>query len=63
MKGQEHNQGDLEELKVKIEKQLVDDLKLMSDNSGIDLEILVAVAIKRFRASHADYMKIKLDFP
>jgi hypothetical protein len=63
MKGQEHNQGDLEELTVKIEKKLVDDLKLMSDNSGIELEVLLAVAIKRFRASHADYMKIKLDFP
>jgi hypothetical protein len=63
MKDQEHNQGDLEDLNVKIEKKLVEDLKLMSDNSGIPVEDLVAVAVKRFSASHADYMKIKLDFP
>jgi hypothetical protein len=63
MKSQEHNQGELAELTIKIEKELVRDLELMSDNSGINKEDLVAIAIKRFRASHADYMKIKLDFP
>ncbi len=63
MKDQTHNEGELTDLNVKIEKKLVEDLQLMSDNSGIKVEDLVAVAIKRFRASHADYMKIKLDFP
>jgi hypothetical protein len=63
MKTQEHNQGELTELKVQIELGLVKDLELMSDNSGIAVEDLVAIAIKRFRSSHADYMKIKLDFP
>lgn len=63
MKTQIHNDGELKELKVEIEKQLVDDLTLMADNSGIKLEDLVAIAVKRFRASHADYMAIKLDYP
>ena len=63
MKSQEHNKGELAELKVEIEKGLIEDIQLMSDNSGISKEDIVAIAIKRFRASHADYMKIKLDFP
>ena len=63
MKTQEHNKGELSELKVEIEKKLIEDLKLMSTNSGISEQDLVAIAIKRFRSSHADYMKIKLDFP
>jgi len=56
MKTQEHNKGELKELKVKIEKALVEDLKTMSENSGMAIEELVAVALKRFRASHSDYM-------
>ena len=63
MKTQEHNTGDLDNLSVEIEKDLLDDLKLMSDNSGVPVADIVAIAIKRFRSSHADYMKIKLDFP
>ena len=63
MKTQDHNTGELETLKVEIEKQLIQDLDVMSENSGIKVEDLVAIAIKRFRSSHADYMKIKLDFP
>lgn len=63
MKTQEYNQGDLAELNAKIEKQLVDDLKTMSENSGLSVDDLVAVAVKRFRSSHADYMGINLDYP
>lgn len=63
MKNQLHNQGELAELKVQIEKNLIDDLNKMSENSGISIEDLVATAIKRFRSSHADYMDIKLDYP
>ncbi len=63
MKTQKQNQGELAELKIQIEAQLVKDLKTMSDNSDIPVEDLVAVAIKRFRSSHADYMGIKLDYP
>ena len=63
MKTQEHNQGELGELNVQIEKELIDDIHIMSENSGIPKEDLIAIALKRFRASHADYMRIKLDFP
>jgi fructose-1,6-bisphosphatase/sedoheptulose 1,7-bisphosphatase-like protein len=63
MKTQNYNQGELAELKVNIEKQLTEDLKTMSENSGLSVDDLVAVAVKRFRSSHADYMGIDLDFP
>jgi hypothetical protein len=63
MKTQEHNKTELKELKVKIEAQLISDLETMAENSGITMEDLVAIAIKRFRSSHADYMGIDLDFP
>lgn len=63
MKTQLHNQGELQELTVKIEKELIEDLEKMSRNSGISTADLVATAIKRFRSSHADYMAVKVDFP
>lgn len=63
MKSQSHNEGELKELKVEIEAGLIGDLETMSQNSGLPIEELVAVAIKRFRSSHADYMGINLDFP
>lgn len=63
MKTQKHNDGELAELNVKIEAQLIKDLETMSRNSEVEIAELVAVAIKRFRSSHADYMGIKLDYP
>jgi hypothetical protein len=63
MRTQEHNTGELSELKVEIEAQLCKDLKLMEENSGINQAELVAIAIKRFRSCHADYMGVKVDFP
>ena len=63
MKTQEHNQTELKELKVKIEAQLISDLETMATNSKLPIEELVAIAIKRFRSSHADYMGIDLDYP
>jgi fructose-1,6-bisphosphatase/sedoheptulose 1,7-bisphosphatase-like protein len=55
MKSQKHNQADLKELKVKIEKDVVESLENMASNSGIPIEDLVVIALKRFRASHGDY--------
>ncbi|MEC7274747.1 MAG: hypothetical protein VXV96_00370 [Bdellovibrionota bacterium] len=55
MKSQKHNQGDLKELTVKIEKDIVESFEAMAKNSGIPLEDLVVTALKRFRASHGDY--------
>ncbi len=63
MKSQQHNQGELKELNVEIETQLWSDLETMSKNSGIGMDELVTIAIKRFRSSHADYMGIDLDYP
>ena len=63
MKSQEHNKTNLAKLDVQIEEQLINDLKTMADNSGLSVEEIVAIAIKRFRSSHADYMGIKLDYP
>ncbi|MAZ49273.1 MAG: hypothetical protein CME65_11985 [Halobacteriovoraceae bacterium] len=63
MKSQKHNQGETAELKVQIEKNLIEDLQTMSKNSDIPIEDIVAIAIKRFKSSHADYMGIKLDYP
>lgn len=55
MKSQKHNQGDLKELKVKIEKDVVESLEAMASISGLPIEELVVIALKRFRASHGDY--------
>lgn len=55
MKSQSHNEGELAELKVDIEKNVVEAFQRMSENSGISLNDLVVIALKRFRSSHADY--------
>lgn len=56
MKSQLHNKGDLAELSVMIEKDVVDSLQEMSGNSGLSIEEIVVIALKRFRASHTDYL-------
>jgi uncharacterized protein (DUF736 family) len=63
MKTQKHNEGELAELKVNVEVQLIKDLVTMSANSDFDIDEIVAIAVKRFRSSHADYMGVKVDFP
>jgi hypothetical protein len=55
MKSQKYNQGELKELKVEIESEVVDSFKEMEKKSGIPLADLVVIALKRFRASHGDY--------
>lgn len=57
MKGQVHNQGELKELKVEIEKQVVEAMEHMAENTGYSLGELVVIALKRFRSSHSDYEK------
>lgn len=57
MKSQKHNQGDLKEISVKIEKKVAEDLELMAKNTNIPMADLVVIALKRFRSSHLDYMK------
>ena len=55
MRTQEHNKGKLKELKVKIEKDIVETLERMSRHTDISLDDLVVIALKRFCASHSDY--------
>lgn len=57
MKSQKHNQAELKEIKVKIEKDVAEDFEKMVKNTNISLDDLVVIAMKRFRSSHADYMK------
>ncbi len=57
MKSQKHNQGELKEIKVKIEKDVVEDFEKMVKNTNFTLDELVVIALKRFRSSHADYLK------
>jgi len=56
MKSQKHNLGELKELTVNIEKDVVDSIEKMSTNSGLSTDELVVIALKRFRASHTDYL-------
>jgi uncharacterized protein YdbL (DUF1318 family) len=56
MKSQLHNQGELKELKVKIEKDIVESFEKMAENTNIPIEDLVVTALKRFRVSHGDYV-------
>lgn len=56
MKSQKQNEGELKDLVVKIEKKVAEDLELMSKNSGISVDDIVVIALKRFRSSHTDYL-------
>ena len=58
MKTQKHNQGELKELKVMIEKEIVEAVALMSKNSGLTPADLVVIALKRFKSSHTDYLQM-----
>ena len=56
MKTQKHNEGDLIDFKVKIEKQVVDAIYKMARNTSYTTDELVVIALKKFIASHSDYM-------
>ena len=55
MKSRKYNQGELTELKINIEKEVIEVFKKMAQNTGIPLADLVVIALKRFRHHHADY--------
>ena len=56
MKTQVHNQGKLKELKVNIEEGVLDSLKEMSKQSNLPIDDIVVIALKRYRASHAELL-------
>lgn len=55
MKTQVQNQGELKEIKVMIEKDVVESFDRMSQVSGLPVADLVVIALKRYRASHSDW--------
>lgn len=55
MKSQVHNQGDLKELNIKVEKEVVESFERMMKNSGLSMADLVVIAMKRYRSSHSDW--------
>lgn len=57
MKSQKHNEGELKQVTVKIEIKVAEDLELMSKNTGMAVDDIVTIALKRFRSSHSDYLK------
>jgi fructose-1,6-bisphosphatase/sedoheptulose 1,7-bisphosphatase-like protein len=55
MKTQVQNQGELKELKVMIEKEVVDSFERMTKASGLTVADLVVTALKRYRSAHSDW--------
>lgn len=55
MKSQLQNQGELKDLNVKVEKDVVEAFERMTKTSGLPLADLVVIAMKRYRASHSDW--------
>ena len=54
MKTQKHNSGKLKKLAVNIEESVVVSIQHMSENSSLSVDDIVVIALKRFRASHAE---------
>jgi len=54
MKTQKHNQGNLKELTVNIEEGVVESILQMANSSSMSIDDIVVIALKRFRASHAE---------
>ena len=57
MKSQQHNQGELQEVNVKIEKDIAAKIMAMSENTDLTVDDLVVISLKRFIASHSDYLQ------
>jgi len=54
MKTQKHNKGKLKKLTVSIEEGVVSSIERMAQNSPLSVDEIVVIALKRFRASHAE---------
>lgn len=55
MKTQVYNQGELKELKVMIEKEILESFERMAKNTNIPIQDLIVIALKRYRSSHGDF--------
>ncbi len=58
MKDQKYNDGELAELKLQIDKKIVENLGIMAKTSGLSAADIVVIALKRYESSHADYMRV-----
>ncbi|MCB9060589.1 MAG: hypothetical protein H6622_03600 [Halobacteriovoraceae bacterium] len=56
MRSQVHNKGELKELNVNIEAEVVDKIKRISENTGMSLDEIVVIAVKRYITAHTDYL-------
>ena len=55
MKTQVQNDGELKELKVMIEKDVVESFERMHKATGTPIADLVVIALKRYRSAHSDW--------
>lgn len=55
MKTQVYNKGELEELRVMIDKEIKETFERMAKHTNTPIEDLIVIAMKRFRSSHGDY--------
>jgi fructose-1,6-bisphosphatase/sedoheptulose 1,7-bisphosphatase-like protein len=55
MKTQTYNKGDLKELKVKIDKEIVEAFERMANHTKTPIEDLLVIAMKRYRSAHGDF--------
>lgn len=55
MRSQVYNKGELEELKIMIDKEIKETFERMAKHTNIPLEDLIVIAMKRFRSSHGDF--------
>ena len=58
MKSQKHNLGEVQQLSVNIDKKVVDTIQAMSQTTGIKVDELVVIALKRYISSHCDFLNL-----
>jgi hypothetical protein len=54
MKSQKFNEGELVELNVNIEKEIVEVIKVMAVKANRSIDDIVTIALRRYRACHAE---------
>jgi hypothetical protein len=55
MKNQTYNKGELKELKVMIDKEIVETFERMAEHTKTPIADLLYIAMKRFRSTHGDF--------
>jgi hypothetical protein len=55
MKNQTYNKGELKELKVMLDKEIVETFERMANHTNTPIEELLVIAMKRYRSTHGDF--------